>query len=63
MAELRLQENWTERFARVDPNNMGWDANTPVGTGAWYGAVSGKRCHRTEHVEVIPPGPRAAVGR
>jgi hypothetical protein len=37
MVELRVQQNWTERFTQVLQNNMGWDANTPVGTGAWYG--------------------------
>ncbi len=37
MVELRLQQNWTERFTQIIQNNMGWDANTPVGTGSWYG--------------------------
>ncbi|WZO97401.1 outer membrane beta-barrel protein [Isosphaeraceae bacterium EP7] len=35
--ELRLQHNWTERLFQVVQSNMGWDANTPVGTGSWYG--------------------------
>lgn len=37
MVELRVQQNWTERFTQVFQNNMGWDANTPRGTGQWYG--------------------------
>jgi hypothetical protein len=35
--ELRIQQNWSERFTQILQNNMGWDANTPVGTGSWYG--------------------------
>lgn len=35
--ELRLQQNWTDRFTQIVQSNMGWDANTPVGTGSWYG--------------------------
>jgi hypothetical protein len=37
MVELRLQQNWSSRFTQIIQNNMGWDNNTPVGTGAWYG--------------------------
>jgi hypothetical protein len=37
MVELRVQHDWTDRFTQVFQNNMGWDANTPVGTGSWYG--------------------------
>lgn len=37
MLELRVQQNWSERFTQVVQSNMGWDANTPVGTGSWYG--------------------------
>jgi Putative beta-barrel porin-2, OmpL-like. bbp2 len=35
--ELRVQHDWSERFTQVLQNNMGWDPNTPVGTGSWYG--------------------------
>jgi Putative beta-barrel porin-2, OmpL-like. bbp2 len=35
--ELRAQHDWNERFTQVLQSNMGWDANTPVGTGSWYG--------------------------
>ncbi|MBX7103575.1 MAG: porin [Gemmataceae bacterium] len=37
IVELRLQQNWTECFTQIIQTNMGWDTNTPVGTGAWYG--------------------------
>jgi len=37
VVELRLQHNWSENFTQVVQSNMGWDANTPVGTGSWYG--------------------------
>ena len=37
MVELRLQQNWSEHFTQIIQINMGWDANTPVGTGSWYG--------------------------
>jgi hypothetical protein len=37
VVELRMQHNWSERFTQVVQSNMGWDANTPVGTGSWYG--------------------------
>lgn len=37
MVELRLQQNWSPRLTQIVQNNMGWDANTPVGTGSFYG--------------------------
>ena len=37
MVELRVQQDWSERFTQILQSNMGWDANTPVGTGSWYG--------------------------
>lgn len=37
IVELRVQHNWTDCFSQVVQSNMGWDTNTPVGTGAWYG--------------------------
>lgn len=40
MVELRLQQNWSERFTQVIQSNMGWDTNTPVGTGSWYGVYT-----------------------
>jgi hypothetical protein len=40
MLELRLQQDWTERFTQVVQSNMGWDSSTPVGTGSWYGVYT-----------------------
>lgn len=37
VVELRLQHAWNEYFTQVVQSNMGWDTNTPVGTGSWYG--------------------------
>lgn len=37
MVELRVQQNWSERFTQVLQCNMGWDNNTRVGTGKWIG--------------------------
>ena len=48
MVELRLQQNWTERFTQIVQCNMGWDANTPVGTGGAYGIYTIGLLHLTE---------------
>ena len=48
MVELRLQQNWTERFTQILQNNMGWDVNTPVGTGSFYGLYTISIFHLTE---------------
>lgn len=37
MVELRLQQNWSERFTQIVQCNMGWDADTPRGTSGAYG--------------------------
>jgi hypothetical protein len=37
MVELRLQQNWDERWTQVVQSNMGWETGTPVGTGTFYG--------------------------
>lgn len=37
MVELRVQQNWTDRFTQIVQCNMGWDSNTPRGTGGAYG--------------------------
>lgn len=38
--EGRILHNWNRRFTQVVQTNMGWDRNTPVGTGSWYGVYS-----------------------
>ena len=52
MVETRLQQNWTDRFTQVVQNNMGWDANTPVGTGAWYGVYLLNLFHMTPKLDL-----------
>ena len=37
IVELRVQQDWSPRFTQIVQSNMGWDADTPVGTGSWYG--------------------------
>lgn len=37
MVELRVQQDWNDHFTQVVQCNMGWDNNTRVGTGQWYG--------------------------
>ena len=38
--ELRVQHAWSEYLTQVVQSNMGWDRNTPVGTGEWYGVYT-----------------------
>jgi hypothetical protein len=51
MVELRLQQNWSERFTQVLQNNMGWDVNTPVGTGTFYGLYLINIFHMTSQID------------
>lgn len=37
MVELRVQHKWNDHFTQVVQSNMGWDPNSVVGTGSWYG--------------------------
>jgi hypothetical protein len=53
MVELRLQQNWSKRFTQIIQNNMGWDANTPVGTGSWYGLYTIGIYHLTEQLDIL----------
>jgi hypothetical protein len=52
MVELRVQQDWTERFTQVFQNNMGWDADTPVGTGSWYGLYNINIFHLTPKIDL-----------
>jgi hypothetical protein len=47
MVELRVQQNWTERFTQIVQCNMGWDANTPRGDGGAYGIYTIGLLHLT----------------
>lgn len=51
--ELRVQHNYSERLTLVLQNNMGWDTNTPVGTGSWYGLYGIGILHLTEKWDAI----------
>jgi hypothetical protein len=50
--ELRVQQNWTPRFTQIIQSNMGWDANTPVGTGSWYGVYTIGLFHLTSVLDI-----------
>lgn len=51
MVELRLQHNWSQCFTQVIQSNMGWDTNTAVGTGQWYGLYTILIRHLTTEVD------------
>ncbi|WP_152050260.1 outer membrane beta-barrel protein [Tautonia marina] len=53
MVELRLQQNWSPRLTQIIQNNMGWDANTPVGTGSFYGLYSILIYHAAPKLDTI----------
>jgi hypothetical protein len=56
MVELRVQQNWTERFVQVVQSNFGWDTNTPVGTGSWFGVYTVGIVHMTDTWDLIGRG-------
>lgn len=56
MVELRIQQNWSERFTQVVQCNMGWDADTPVGTGRFYGVYTQGMFHLTPTIDVNARG-------
>ena len=53
IVELRAQQNWNARFTQVLQSNMGWDANTPVGTGSWYGLYLINIFHMSTTVDAL----------
>ncbi len=53
MTELRVQQDWSPRFTQVLQSNMGWDANTPVGTGSWYGLYLISIFHMNSTVDLL----------
>jgi hypothetical protein len=53
MVELRAQQDWSPRFTQVLQSNMGWDANTPVGTGSWYGIYLISIAHLSTQVDAL----------
>jgi hypothetical protein len=53
VVELRVQQNWSKRLTQVVQCNMGWDANTPVGTGSWYGLYNIGILHLNEKWDAL----------
>lgn len=56
MFELRVQQNWTKRFTQVVQSNFGWDSNTAVGTGSWFGVYTVGIFHVTHDWDIITRG-------
>ena len=56
MVEMRIQQNWSERFTQVVQCNMGWDANTPVGTGGAYGIYTIGIFHLADSLDFLARG-------
>ncbi|MDG3002837.1 outer membrane beta-barrel protein [Paludisphaera mucosa] len=54
--ELRVQQNWTQRFTQIVQSNMGWDSDTPVGTGSWYGVYTIGIYHLSDKVDALARG-------
>jgi Putative beta-barrel porin-2, OmpL-like. bbp2 len=51
MVELRATHQWNDYFTQVLQSNMGWDPNTAVGTGSWYGVYLINILHLTSKVD------------
>lgn len=56
MVELRVQQNWTERFTQIVQCNMGWDANTPRGDSGAYGIYTIGLFHLTPTFDFLARG-------
>lgn len=54
--ELRIQQNWTERFTQVVQSNMGWDQDTPRGLASWYGVYTVGIWHLNPEWDLIGRG-------
>jgi Putative beta-barrel porin-2, OmpL-like. bbp2 len=52
MVELRIVHDWSPRFTQVVQSNMGWDANTPVGTSGAYGVYTIGLFHLTNTLDI-----------
>ncbi len=53
IVELRIQQDWSPHFTQVVQSNMGWDSNTPVGTGSWYGLYTIGIYHWTDTIDFL----------
>lgn len=56
IVELRVQHKWSDYLTQVVQSNMGWDANTPVGTGSWYGVYTIGIFHLTAEFDALIRG-------
>jgi hypothetical protein len=56
MVELRVQQNWSERFTQIVQCNMGWDVNTPRGTSGAYGIYTIGLFHLTPTLDLNARG-------
>lgn len=56
MVELRVQQNWSRRFTQIVQSNMGWDVNTPIGTGSAYGLYTIGIYHLTDQIDTLVRG-------
>jgi hypothetical protein len=53
MVELRVQQNWSDRFTQIVQANLGWDADTPRGTGEAYGIYTIGILHAAPKLDLI----------
>lgn len=53
MVELRAQHAWTNRIVQIIQSNFGWDQNTPIGTGSWYGIYTIGIFHLNPELDTI----------
>jgi hypothetical protein len=53
MFELRVTHGWSERLFQVVQSNFGWDQNTPVGTGSWFGLYTVGIYHVADDLDLI----------
>jgi hypothetical protein len=53
IVELSLVRNWSERFTQVFQSMIGSDANTPRGTGSWYGVYTQGVVHLSREWDTI----------
>jgi hypothetical protein len=56
MVEARVQHNWSQYFTQVVQSNFGWDRDTPVGTGSWFGVYTVGILHVTEQIDLMGRG-------
>jgi hypothetical protein len=52
IVELRVLHHWNDCLMQVVQSNMGWDVNTPVGTGQWYGLYTILSRHLTPTLDL-----------